>query len=273
MDYAIARRPGIGTTARIIQSQHLRFSRVTVSDPVLIVVKYGKKELRAPGFQCILEAGQAVAIGPDQQLDIINTPGSNGQYQADWLVWDPGLISDYVPRNPGSKTIDVARGLGSLPEECFKSIDIALDALRYQTDVPDPVAAHRLSEVLVWIDLLGSRFELREPASTGAVVRRLVASSLDIDWTASAVAKKMAMSEATLRRRLADEGTKLGELISDVRMSSAMQLLQSTKLPISHIALDVGYESASRFAVRFRRRFGFAPSAIRGHSRNGDDRS
>lgn len=273
MDHVIARRPGIGTTARIVQSQHLRFSRVTVSDPVLIIVKFGRKELHAPGFQCVLEAGEAVAIGQDQVFDIVNTPGPDGQYQADWLVWDPALISGYVPRNLDSRAIDVARDLGGAPEEFSRSIDMAFDALRHPDEVPDPVAAHRLTEVLVWIDLLGSRFELREPTSTGAMVRRLIASSPDIEWAASTVVERMAMSEATLRRRLAEEGTTLGALIADVRMSSAMQLLQSTDLPISRIALDVGYESPSRFAIRFRRRFGFAPSAIRGHHRKGTDSS
>jgi AraC-like DNA-binding protein len=46
-------------------------------------------------------------------------------------------------------------------------------------------------------------------------------------------------------------------------MTSALLLLQSTGLPVGQIALDVGYESASRFAIRFRERFGCAPSAIR----------
>jgi len=32
---------------------------------------------------------------------------------------------------------------------------------------------------------------------------------------------------------------------------------------------ELGEASASRFAVRFRERFGFAPSAIQGHERAG----
>jgi AraC-like DNA-binding protein len=48
-----------------------------------------------------------------------------------------------------------------------------------------------------------------------------------------------------------------------------MLLLQSTDQAVNRIALDVGYESPSRFANRFRERFGFAPTAIRGHARGG----
>ena len=44
-------------------------------------------------------------------------------------------------------------------------------------------------------------------------------------------------------------------------------LLQSTDFPINRIALEVGYASPSRFATRFRARFGIAPTIIRGHRR------
>jgi len=42
--------------------------------------------------------------------------------------------------------------------------------------------------------------------------------------------------------------------------------LQTTELPINQIALDCGYQSPSRFSVRFRKRFGISPSAIRTQS-------
>ena len=50
-------------------------------------------------------------------------------------------------------------------------------------------------------------------------------------------------------------------------MALAMTLLQSTDRPVATIAADVGYESPSRFAIRFRHRYGFAPSVVRGHKR------
>jgi AraC-like DNA-binding protein len=60
---------------------------------------------------------------------------------------------------------------------------------------------------------------------------------------------------------------RLSELLVDVRMSLALTLLQATSLPVTQIAMNAGYESPSRFAVRFRQRFGFAPTAVRGHQR------
>ncbi|WP_033852456.1 helix-turn-helix transcriptional regulator, partial [Yersinia wautersii] len=86
-------------------------------------------------------------------------------------------------------------------------------------------------------------------------------------FRSSEVAEHMTMSEVVLRRKLAAENILLRDLMIDVRMTSALRLLQGTDWPISLIANQIGYESSSRFAERFRKRFGFAPTAIRGHHR------
>jgi AraC-like DNA-binding protein len=85
------------------------------------------------------------------------------------------------------------------------------------------------------------------------------------------VASAFAMSEATLRRKLADEGTSLSTILVDARMSFALTLLQSTTQPVTQIALAVGYQTPSQFAVRFRDRFGFVPTSVRGHRRPAPD--
>jgi AraC-like DNA-binding protein len=71
------------------------------------------------------------------------------------------------------------------------------------------------------------------------------------------------MSEATLRRRLAEKSETLSGILLDLRMSAALSLLQATEDSIAQVALSVGYESPSRFAQRFRERFGFSPSQVR----------
>lgn len=71
------------------------------------------------------------------------------------------------------------------------------------------------------------------------------------------------MSEATLRRRLAEDGRTFRDILAEQRMSTALSLLQTTTLPVSQVAEAVGYRSASRFAARFRTRFGVLPSDVR----------
>ena len=55
-------------------------------------------------------------------------------------------------------------------------------------------------------------------------------------------------------------------------MCFAMMLLQATDHAVTRVALEVGYESASRFAIRFRERFGFSPGAIRGRRPAGHEK-
>lgn len=267
MDHAITTRQGVGTTASIFQSRKLRFSRVTAPAPVLIVVKAGRKELRAPGFECVLEAGDAVAIAKDSVLDITNTPDHAGRYEASWLVWDECLVSEFPIENSNAAIVDVARGFHAIPAAFSRTIDNAINTIRQNEQIPQAVAVHRVTEVLVWLDAFGARFDLTQSNSASAIVRRQVLSAPETSWTAPYLASTMAMSEATLRRRLNEEGTTVSALVADVRMSLAMQMLQSTQFSVARIALEVGYESASRFAMRFRDRFGFSPSAIRGHQR------
>ena len=70
-------------------------------------------------------------------------------------------------------------------------------------------------------------------------------------------------------RRLQEEATSLREVLTDIRMTHAMGLLQSSDMPVSAIAASAGFESQSRFAIRFRSRFGFPPTAVRGRRQPG----
>ena len=66
-----------------------------------------------------------------------------------------------------------------------------------------------------------------------------------------------------LQRRLAQEGETVSQCLRDVRLETALVLLQSSTLQVSEIAARCGYESHSRFSAAFRERFGFPPSQLR----------
>nr|WP_276544326.1 helix-turn-helix domain-containing protein [Pseudomonas grimontii] len=71
------------------------------------------------------------------------------------------------------------------------------------------------------------------------------------------------MSEATLRRRLAQENARFEDLLVDVRMHHGLMLVQTTDWSIIRIAEASGYRSRARFAERFKQRFGYLPSSVR----------
>jgi len=265
MEPRIIARPGVGISASILQQQELEFKRLFVEQPVLIVVEQGIKALRWSNGEYIIHAGEAIAVAGGQSVDVTNRLGDDGCYRAHWLVWDSTVVVAHADRYPRQPVIRHALPIVQPPVEFGAAVHRALQAVE-SADIPLDIACHRVSELLLWIGMRGGRFEQAETLTMAVRIRRLIGQDLAGDWNAAAVASALAMSEATLRRRLAEERTGLSAILVDARMSFALKLLQSTTQPVTQIALNVGYQTPSHFALRFRQRFGFPPTAIRGYN-------
>ncbi len=269
-------REGVGIAAHVLQGRGLEILRMRVDQPALILVDRGIKAVRAErGVAVCAVPGQAVLIEGNQTVDFTNSVPDGSHYEARWLVFDAAPLEDpfYLGRcaqvqSPGQSPATL-RMLPKVSADLADAFENARQSLVAARGGPDAIARNRVMEVLHW--LLEAGVTVRNPAvnpSVSVKVRALVAGRLDSAWTANRIAGELAQSEATLRRRLAAEGTSLTELLADARMAMALTLLQATTEPVSQIALAVGYESPSRFAMRFRQRFGFAPTAVRGHERH-----
>ena len=77
------------------------------------------------------------------------------------------------------------------------------------------------------------------------------------------VAQQLNISSRTLARYLLNEKTTWRELIANIRIDHAKQLLTSSKLPIEIVAEDVGFGSSSAFSLAFRRAAGMTPREFR----------
>ncbi len=270
LERAVNVRAGLGSTARIVQRTELTSHRITADAPILIRVKQGSKLIRWSGGHVFAQAGDAVALAPGGVFDITNSLSGEGEYEAFWVVWEPSLIAGFAA-GPAAKPIEQAHLFRRMVPEFCGSYDAAVSCLLHPGSFPEPIARHKLTELLVWLEHNGARFTLPDESSARARVRRLVSAETSRRWTSVGIAHTLGFSEATLRRRLAEESVTLRELLQDVRMTQALTLLQSTDVSVLDVGLAVGYDSASRFAVRFRERFGFPPSAIRGQKRDRHD--
>ena len=96
-----------------------------------------------------------------------------------------------------------------------------------------------------------------------AQLRSLIDLAPGHSWSLPDAARRLGLGEATLRRRLATAGVRFRVLVEEARLAHALGLLQATHQPIGEISAACGYESPSRFAARFRRRFGLPPSRFR----------
>ena len=261
--HMIAQRAGIGATGHITQTTRLNFTSLTTTQPIIIAVRRGRKVIRSPNEAFELEAGEVIAIAHGQVFDFENIPADDGDYEARWLAIDPEAVAAFsAPR--GARPVAPARLLGPMSAGLSDAFETAVLALQDEGDLPDAVIRHRVTELLAWLGAFGAHFSLHLPDSFAARIRRLAGLRPADGWTAPEIARHLAVSEATLRRRLHEEGSSFRDILTDIRMTHAMQLLQSSDMPVSVIAASAGFESQSRFAIRFRRRFGFPPTAVRG---------
>lgn len=269
MRHQIAQREGIGATGYITQANRLTFVTITTDAPLIIQVVAGRKVIHSAGRDFVAESGEAIAVGEGETLSFENIPAPDGTYEARWIAIDPSLAAEAAGFEAAAP-VQPAAVIGAMPPRLAEAYRQAVDALVDPAgDLPEAVARHRLAELLVWLGMAGLRFR---PSPTGTLtvrLRRLFLREPGHAWTSAALAAEFGLSEATLRRRLQQEGTSLRSLLTDVRMTHAMQLLQCSRLPVSEIAASTGFESQSRFAIRFRHRFGFPPTAVRGRGQAG----
>lgn len=90
-------------------------------------------------------------------------------------------------------------------------------------------------------------------------LRLLLAGYLEESPTISDSADLVGMSERTLQRRLAQDGTSFNELLDQVRFDTAKQLLQNNSISVTDISGELGYTDSANFTRAFRRWAGVSP--------------
>jgi AraC-like DNA-binding protein len=121
----------------------------------------------------------------------------------------------------------------------------------------DPTLLLLLRQLLAQVDgQTATRF-------TDQVRRVLRSSVLNGSANAASIADVFTLSERTLRRQLAAEGSNLHALVAEARLIVARQLLEETRLPVSEVAAALHYSDLTAFSRAFRGWTGKPPTAWR----------
>ena len=100
----------------------------------------------------------------------------------------------------------------------------------------------------------------RLPDVVHEVVRlQLLASNVDLE----SVAQRLELGPRTLQRQLDRNGLQFRNVVSQVRVERAKELLAERDLSITHIAAELGYSAPSHFARAFARETGLSPRQFR----------
>ena len=79
----------------------------------------------------------------------------------------------------------------------------------------------------------------------------------------SVIAAQLGMSERTLQRRLQEEGTSYQEILDNTRHYLARELLKNTRIPLTDVAIQLGFAEPSAFYRAFRKWQGSTPGQYR----------
>ena len=250
--------PGV----RIFAAQRYRLSTLTLRSDALILVLRGRKSLHAPGQRFDAGPGQAVLIARGSQWDVVNDPRGQGRYEALVLAFDDDMVRDTealahtkeTAAMAGARVVAVDDELDGAVRRCLPATNATLS---------DALLRHRAKAVLLLLAERGHRLVSTLGLDWGERVRRLVSQRPDADWNVAALAGAFHLSESTLRRRLQSEDLSLAALVREVRLETALGLLQTSTLSVGEVAQRCGWASHSRFSAAFRERWGVPPSVVR----------
>ncbi|MDI3250528.1 putative HTH-type transcriptional regulator [Pseudomonas fluorescens] len=93
-----------------------------------------------------------------------------------------------------------------------------------------------------------------------ALVQHYLTSSENTPRDLSEIARLTHISTRTLKRRLSDEGTTFRTLLAEARSSSAIEMINDSRLSLTEIAERLGFSDLSSFSQAFKRWHGVAPS-------------
>jgi AraC-like DNA-binding protein len=152
-----------------------------------------------------------------------------------------------------------------------RMIDLILDEYGSQRPGRDTILQHLLEAMLV--EALRWPFLSTQLVSPGliaglrdaAISRTLRTMHSDVGhgWTVAELARCAGMSRSAFATRfVATVGCTPMEYLARWRMSLAQDALSRGGKSLDHLAVEIGFQSASAFSTAFRRRVGYAPGAF-----------
>ncbi|MCH6255150.1 AraC family transcriptional regulator [Puniceicoccaceae bacterium K14] len=146
---------------------------------------------------------------------------------------------------------------------------IALEMEREVIEQPDGYEAALLGKLVDLIVFLSRSYQDSKSTNSEALLRvGTVISKMEqdyaSDWQLDEFVKLSSLSRSHFMRTFTKAtGFPPLEYLIQIRLQKATQLIQMTKLPISQVALEVGFNDSNYFTRQFKKRNGLSPLAYR----------
>lgn len=153
----------------------------------------------------------------------------------------------------------IAEAMGVTPR--YQSNRNAMLVSADAADKPLPTFSVRLVRMLD--DQCRLQLEQRQSSGLRGLVRQQILGPLGLVATLDEVAKNLAMSPRSLRRKLDQEGTSFRGLVEEERSQAAAQILRNSDMKLDELAIHLGYTDTASFTRAFRRWTGMSPGEYR----------
>lgn len=254
------KEPGV----HIIQSRQVRVHDIISPVPAIIWVLNGTKRVSSDRENREVSRDYFVLLPENRPITVENIPHGSKPYEARVLAFDREMFegayrSLSLAEDQRRRSFQTAAASKDIAEAFFR----ARAALGEASHLPSCILRNRCEEVVLWLAEAGACLPWSQPASFVDRARSVFAQNPAHSWTSAEVGHELAVSEATLRRKLHAEGTSFKKVLLDLRMVVALTYLQTTNWRISKVSNAVGYTSQTRFSARFQERFGIHPADFR----------
>ncbi len=236
----------------------------TVGEAVDIYLRYGR--LTSSHVQNWLERSEALVVYRCRHLasvEALRHPIEVAVAHAHRVLRQSGampedIIEAHFPHGPTGPTEDYEAYLGCPVH--FESFGAALVVRKETLDRParhpDPVLSRSLQA------------RLEADLSTGddalsQLRREVAAHARPAGYAAATIAQRMGRSLRSLQRDASAAGTTLRQIIDDMRMARARELLLDNSLSVDEVGFLVDYSERAAFSRAFKRATGETPVAFR----------
>lgn len=248
-------KPFSVNNVRAISNQPLR--NVRMHAPSMVQIVKGVKILFWQDLEIRITRSDFLLSAPPSSFSFCNRP-EDGEFSA--------RIFSFAYQPP-LELIELS--LSNSPSNSLIPAVKATQALQTTLNILAGLDTQNMSQKAMQFWLLGLYQQMAEQGllhrvfaspslSMSQQVSRYIAQNPSENHGLEAVASHFAMSRATLIRRLKQEQTQFKEVLIDVRLAHAIELMQQGCFDMTQLALRCGYQSASRFSQKFHDRFGLS---------------
>ena len=261
----LAQLQTVANTCAVVASRHSHVVRaVDILQPQLGVVLQGRKQISCGDTQLNIHVGEILLSKRACSVNVANLTDDHGQCYATVCI----PISETVLQAARLLQGEAVLTMAAEPAIACEKIDVCAQALSAWAGAvlaEDEVAARlALTQVVLHLVAQGHSALLLPPSKDlAAQIYDLVRNSPAHAWQSAEIEQHLHLSGATLRRRLAAQGSSLKQVILHARLNCALDMLYTSTWPLKTIAAKCGYQSVSVLNQRFLQRYGLLPADIR----------